>query len=144
MTDDPPEFTIVRTVKAARDVVWRLWTEPAEMAHWLHPDAMHTPAGSVHVDLRVGGHYRYTMVDDETGAEHPTGGKYLEIVEPERLVFTWTVPGDPPDSSVVTVTLDDLGDRTEITLHVRGAAGHPGDGHVYDGWRQALDGLAAT
>ena len=132
------EFTVTRVVGARRSVVWRLWTDPGELAHWFHPRGMRTLPESVTVDARTGGRYAYTMVlDDGTGAT-PAGGVYLEVAEPERLVFTWgTAGGD--DESVVEVTLTERGDRTEVALTVRGVTGPD----VRDGWTGALDNLAA-
>jgi uncharacterized protein YndB with AHSA1/START domain len=136
------EFTLTRVVRATRETVWHVLTHPAELSRWLHPGGMSTPADSVEVDLRQGGAYRYTMVDDGTGARHTRGGVYLEVRPPERLAFTWGVPGDEAaDPAVVTVTLFELDGETEITLDVRGVTGCPGDGGVYDGWSEALDAL---
>ena len=31
---------------------------------------------------------------DAAGAEHDNGGEYLEVVAPERLVFTWVLKSE--------------------------------------------------
>ncbi|QSB05527.1 SRPBCC family protein [Natronoglycomyces albus] len=139
MNTSTPEFTISRTLHAHRDQVWRAWTTEKELAGWLPS----TPLETIAFDVREGGHYRYTMINSETGEEYPTGGVFLEVVPCERLVFTWGNPQDPVESSpVITLTLAEDGDRTEMTFHMRGFAGHPGDGYVYDGWVDALADLA--
>ncbi|MGD9482249.1 SRPBCC domain-containing protein [Streptomyces sp. TRM70308] len=136
-------FTITRVLDAPRDLVWRAWTEPDEMARWFHPRGATTPREEVHVDLRVGGRYGYVMVSDETGERVSTGGAYLEITEPERLVFTWGYPDAAvEDSPVVTLAFADLGGRTEMTFRLQGAPGHAGDGFMHDGWTSTLDSLA--
>ena len=81
-----PEFTITRTFNAPRELVWKAWTDKFELAHWFHP--MGVTAESVSVDLRVGGRYRYTMVNESTGEEYPTGGEYLAINPVEKLSNT--------------------------------------------------------
>ena len=82
------------------------------------------------------------MIDDRNGDSTVFGGAYVEIREPERLAFTWGRPDDPiGEATVVTVTLTADGEGTEITLHVRGIRGGPGEGRAYDGWDQALDAL---
>lgn len=137
------EFTITRLLDAPRELVWRAWTEAAELTHWHHPQGVSTPIESIAFDVRDGGHYRYTMVDDTTGEEYPTGGVFLEVVWPERLVFTWARPDDPVETApVATVTLTEHGERTELVFHLRGLVGHPGDENVYDGWHEALATLA--
>ncbi|MGP5305960.1 SRPBCC family protein [Brachybacterium alimentarium] len=133
-------FTITRALDARSELVWRAWTQREELAGWLPS----TPLQTISFDVREGGRYRYTMINTETGEEFPTGGVFLEVAPLERLVFTWGSPDDPTeDSPVVTLTLAEDDGRTEMTFHLRGFAGRPGDGYVYDGWSEALDDLAA-
>lgn len=135
--EEAPQFTITRTFNAPRELVWRAWTEEAELSHWLHPFGVSTT--SISYDVRVGGRYRYTMINDETGERFPTGGEFLEIEPFDRLVFTWGEPDAPVEGTpVITLTLTPQGDRTELVFHLRGFEGKPGDGFVYDGWDEAL------
>lgn len=136
-----PEFSITRILNAPRELVWRAWTEEAELAQWLRPFGVSTDG--VAFDVRVGGKYRYTMTSLETGEKYPTGGVYLEVDPIERLVFTWGEPEASVDTApVVTLTFAALSpERTEMVFHLRGFAGRPGDGFVYDGWDEALINL---
>lgn len=143
-TDTPlteaPQFSIARVLDAPRELVWRAWTEPSELAQWLHPFGV--SVDSVHADVRVGGRYRYTMTNSETGQEFPTGGEYIEVDPEHRLVFTWGDPDAPIDGTpVITLTLTPQGERTELTFHLLGHAGQPGDGFIYDGWDEGLANL---
>lgn len=134
---ETPQFSIIRVFDAPRELVWRAWTEEAEMAQWLHPFGVSTT--SVSFDVRVGGRYRYTMTNDETGEQFPTGGEYIEVEPIDRLVFTWGEPDAPADEApVITLTLIPRGERTELVFQLRGYEGKPGDGFVYDGWDEAL------
>lgn len=136
----PPEFTITRTFEASRDLLWRAWTDEAELAQWLRPFGVRTD--SVSFDVQVGGAYTYTMTNEETGEEFPTGGQFLEIAPMDRLVFTWGNPGTPVESApVITLTFIDKGEQTELVFHLQGYDGRPGDGFVYDGWAEALTNL---
>jgi uncharacterized protein YndB with AHSA1/START domain len=142
-TTQDKQFTITRVFDAPREDLWKAWTDPEEAPYWLHPREVRTPRESVRLDPRPGGSYEYTMIAPD-GSEYPTAGEYLEVVRPERLVFTWASPGDKvEDSPVITVTLAELeGGRTEMTFHLRGIDGTPGDNNVYDGWGEAFDILA--
>lgn len=132
-----PQFSITRVFDAPRELVWRAWTEEAELAQWLRPFGVSTD--SVSFDVRVGGRYRYTMTNDETGEQYPTGGEYLEVEPMDRLVFTWGEPDAPVDGTpVITLTLTPQGERTELVFQLLGHDGKPGDGFVYDGWDEAL------
>jgi uncharacterized protein YndB with AHSA1/START domain len=79
------------------------------------------------------------------GTEHRVRGVYHEIVEGERLVYTWVwvdANGKPGHETLITVTFADYGAKTELTLHqaifesVTARDAHRG------GWDSALDCLA--
>jgi len=136
-TDITRQFSITRTFDAPRELVWRAWTDEAELAQWLHPFGVSTD--SVSFDVRVGGRYRYTMTNDETGEKYPTGGEYIEVDPIDRLVFTWGEPDEPAEGApVITLTLIARGEQTELVFHMLGHTGKPGDGFIYDGWDEAL------
>ena len=143
MIDKNLGFTLVRNFDATPAEIWRAWTDPDEAAMWWHPRGVTTPRDSVVIDARVGGRYAYTMINDANGDEYPTLGVYLEVIENERLVFTWGNPGEVDDVALlITVTIEDLGELTRMTFDLRGIEGVSGDDNIYDGWEQALDILA--
>jgi len=134
------QFSITRVLDAPRELVWRAWTDTSELARWLCPFGV--SADSVFVDVRVGGRYRYTMTNGETGETFPTGGEYIEVEPIDRLVFTWGDPDAPIDGTpVITLTFTPRGERTELHFHMLGHAGRPGDGFVHDGWDEGLTNL---
>lgn len=137
-------FSIVRDLAAPREVVWHAWTDPLIATNWWHPHGVVTKPGSVNIDLREGGAYRYTMVAPD-GREFPTSGTYLEVVEPQRLRFTWGAVGDHCDVPVITVELSEVGhDRTRMTFHLLGVENDSGTPEsVHDGWTQAFEELEA-
>lgn len=140
-TTTPTSFTLTRTLRAPRALVWRAWTDPALTARWWHPAEVEVEPDSVAIDLREGGQYAYTMTVD--GRRWPTAGTYLEIREPEMLRFTWRGPEDADEiAPLVTVQLEEAGaDRTRMVFTLeRRVPAEPGeDEDVQDGWRSALD-----
>ena len=135
------EFTITREFAAPRELVFRAWTDPRHLTRWYGPRGCTTPLGSISADVRPGGMWRATMVVEATGQEFPTGGFYLEVRAPERLVFTWREPGGDAES-VITVELDDLGGgRTAMTFHQAGFTTEEARENVHDGWSSAFDRL---
>ncbi|HMF04075.1 MAG TPA: SRPBCC domain-containing protein [Acidimicrobiia bacterium] len=137
MADRPidQEFTITRVFDAPRELVWKAWTDPDQMARWYGPRGISTPRSTITMDVRPGGTFELTMVDDADGSEYPSGGTFLEVEEPERLVWR-----DRDIDLLVTITFVDLGGRTEMTCHV---AGRTGGAQAYDGWSTMFDDLAA-
>ena len=136
MTDPPieREFTITRVFDAPRELVWKAWTDPDQVARWFGPAGISTPRSTITMDVRPGGTFELTMVGDADGTEYPSGGTFLEVDEPERLVWR-----DRDIDLLVTVTFVDLRGRTEMTCHV---AGRTGGAEAYDGWSTMFDKLA--
>jgi uncharacterized protein YndB with AHSA1/START domain len=137
------ELRLVRVFDAPRDAVWRAWTEPEQLAQWFGPRGISTPLDKIRMDLRPGGEASLVMVDDATGAEYPNTGTYVEVVPPERLV--WKDDGFPDGTGVgtVTVTLRDLGDKTELTLHAVADFTETMRADAEVGWGTSFDKLAA-
>jgi uncharacterized protein YndB with AHSA1/START domain len=108
-------LTLVRTLNASRERVFAAWTDPAQIAQWFAPASGFTTTATN--DLRRGGSYTISM-HNPNGVRHAATGKYLEIVPPERLVFTWSSQENPAiaTDTLVTVLLRDLGGKTELTL----------------------------
>ena len=95
------------------------------------------------MDLRPGGEASLVMVDDATGAEYPNTGTYVEVVPPERLVWKDDGFPDGTGAGTVTVTLRDLGDKTELTLHAVADFTETMRADAEVGWGTSFDKLAA-
>jgi len=116
------EITITRVFDAPRELVWQAWTDPGHLARWWGPPGRSTPVDSITVDLRPGGTFRLSSIDDERGDDVVTLGTFREVVEPERLVVEEAAEDSWHDGGVSEVMLTDLGDgRTEMrfraTIH---------------------------
>lgn len=58
------------------------------------------------------------------GRDHPAGGEFLQIERPSRLVFTnntHDAAGNVILEGLTTVTVEDMGGSTKMTLRARGA-----------------------
>jgi uncharacterized protein YndB with AHSA1/START domain len=139
------EITITRVLDAPREVVWKAWTEPDQLARWWGPRGWSTPLSGVTMDVRPGGAFRLTGVSDEDGTEMPTQGIYREVVEPERLVIEEPAEDAWHDGAVSVVTLTDLGDgRTEMVLHTTIQTTDEMRGQAAAGMAGSIDRLAET
>ena len=107
------ELTITRIFEAPRELVFRCMIEPAHLTHFWGPVGVTTPIDNITVDPRPGGVFETIMVNDADGAQYPSRGVYLEIVEPERLVWT-----EPDSGMTTTSTFVQLANgRTEVRIH---------------------------
>jgi uncharacterized protein YndB with AHSA1/START domain len=124
-----------RTFAATRPRVFRAWIDPEALQRWLKPNGLSLRVRSL--DARVDGSFRFEL---ENGVV--IVGRYLDLVSPEKLVFTWSNEARPEQDSVVTVDFLEQGSSTEVVLtHTR--LGQPDlRARVEGGWRWALDALA--
>jgi uncharacterized protein YndB with AHSA1/START domain len=111
------EITLTRVFDAPRELVWKAWTEPEQLARWWGPDGWSNPVSEIRMDVRPGGGLKVTSVSDEDGTEMPSHGVYREVVEPERLVLEEPAEESWHEGAVSVVSFTDLGDgRTELVV----------------------------
>ena len=116
------EIEIVRIFDAPREAVFEAWVNPKHLAKWFGPKYFTNPV--CEVDLRVGGAWRIVMRGPD-GTDYPCGGKYLEIVRPERLVFTniaTDAEGKPILDGLTTVIFEEAVTKTKLTLRTKATA----------------------
>jgi uncharacterized protein YndB with AHSA1/START domain len=104
-------MTMTRVFDAPRDLVWRVYTEPEHVVHWLSAATWTTP--SADIDLRRGGTINVEMrpLDPKEGEGFVFGGTYDEVREPELIVL---VIGD---GRIMRTEFEDAGSgKTKLTL----------------------------
>ncbi|MCX5045636.1 SRPBCC domain-containing protein [Aldersonia sp. NBC_00410] len=140
------EFTIVREFDAPRELVFRAWTDPEQMAKWAGPRGFTTPVSSIVLGTEPGDPQRMTMINDADGTEYVSAGHFVEMVEPERLVFTWgdpTLDSDEDHESLITVTFVELDGKTTMTFHLLAPGPLSFEDGAREGWSQSLDRLVS-
>jgi uncharacterized protein YndB with AHSA1/START domain len=150
------ELTITRIFDAPRELLWKAWTEPEYFKKWWGPKNFTAPV--VRNELRVGGKYVYCMRGPD-GKDYWGTGVYREIVPLARIVCTdsfadekgnivpashYGMPGDWPLELLVTVTFEELGDRTKMTLKHEGLPAGPMLEMTSAGWNESFDKLAES
>ena len=139
-----------RVFDAPIDLVWKMWTDPVSFKAWYGPAGATVPVAEL--DVRPGGRRRVCMGVGPT--EMWFTGQHLEVTEPTRLVYTETIadehgnaispeslgmPAKTPGTTEVTVVLEEVNDRTLVTLT---HAGVPVESGAARGWNAAFDKLA--
>ena len=135
-----PSLTLKREYAAPPEKVWRAWTDPQKLKQWWSPG----PGEGVslaELDVRVGGRYRICFGGAD-GNAHECAGVYREVVEPKKLVFTWSWPRTTPDRiSLVTIQFNPKGRGTEVVFrHEQFFDETVRDNHK-KGWTSLLDKL---
>jgi len=138
---DKTSLEIKRFINAPRARVYAAWTDPEQLKQWWGPKRMRTQ--SLAFDPRVGGKYRWTLVNDE-GEEMTVFGEYSELIPGKKIVFTWHWDDDEAwkdRDSIVTVELSDHDGGTELRLtHEQLPSVESRDRHN-EGWNVVIDRL---
>lgn len=132
-----------RVFNAPRRLVFRAWTDPKQVVQWFGPEGF--SVAFLEMDVRPGGAWRKCMRSPE-GVDYWRSGNYLEVVEPERLVFTY-ISDDPhsaPDhETVVTIILEDLGAKTFMTFRQQEFESVAARDSHQSGWTSCMERFAA-
>ena len=106
---------MTRVLPAPRPDVWRAMTDAEELTTWWGPKGFSSP--DVEFNPQVGEPYRIAMQPPEGELFH-LHGEFREVDPPTRLAYTFVWdPPDPDDrETLVTLSLADRGDATEVKL----------------------------
>ena len=150
------ELVISRVFDAPCALVWQAWTEPEHLMRWWGPEHFTSPV--CQIDFRVGGSYLFCMQSPD-GQRFWSTGIYKEIVPMQRIVCSdcfadeagndvpasyYGMGDDFPAELMVTITFEDLGQQTRLTVRQAGMPGGEMGEMAAMGWNQSLDKLAAT
>ncbi len=130
-----------RVLKAPASRVYKAFLDPAALCKWI------APAGytcTVHaLDAKVGGTFRMSFTEFDSGATNAFGGTYLELVKNEKLRYT-DVFDDPnlPGEIVVTISLKEVIGGTELNVTQENLPDIIPAEMCYLGWQDSLKQLA--
>lgn len=139
-------LVITRELDAPRALVFKVWSQPEHLVRWWGPQGFTLPDCTV--EFHPGGAFRCLMRSPE-GTDHRMHGVYREIVEPEKISFTWTwvdEEGQPGHETLVTVLLEEAGAdgaRTKLTLHQAIFESESARDAHNEGWSECMDRLVA-
>jgi uncharacterized protein YndB with AHSA1/START domain len=133
------ELNFTRVFDAPRELVFRCMIEPEHLTRFWGPAGMSTPLSGITVDPRPGGVFETLMVNDADGSQYLMRAVYVEIVEPERIVWA-----DADTGVTTTSTFLDLGQaRTEVRIHQVNVPEPQRSPEAQAGFLTSLDRLAA-
>lgn len=132
-----PSLTLKRRINAPPEKVFAAWTEPSQIMKWWGPGTCDNHRAEM--DLRVGGRFSVGFRTLDNGEDHQVSGVYREVIQNEKLVFTWAWQSTPERESLVTVTIKPDGDGSILTLlHEQFFDEAAATGHSR-GWNASLD-----
>ena len=130
-----------RVLRAKPERIYRAFLDADAMAKWLPP---HGFTGKVHhLDAKVGGTFKMSFTNFNTGKSHSFGGKHLELKPNELLRYTDKFD-DPnlPGEMITTVVLKQVVCGTEVKITQEGIPAMIPVEFCYMGWQESLTLLA--
>lgn len=109
------ELTITRSYHAPARLLFEAWSKPEHIKRWFGPVGY--PVTMAEMDFRVGGSFRFAMTGPDGVQQMPFGGRYLEIVPNKKIVYDNAFEDPAAEKMLVTVTFDEHGDTTTLTMH---------------------------
>ena len=131
-------LVLTRTFDASRELVFKAWTDPKHLAQWWGPRGFRTEIREM--DVKPGGAWHYIMHAPD-GSKFSFDGVYVEVVEPERLVFDGSIHGSPEQRVWTEVTFATREGKTEITVRQSYSFESDATRGASIGWNQQLDRL---
>jgi uncharacterized protein YndB with AHSA1/START domain len=137
---EPLVLSMRRILPGSRAAVYTALSDPKLLARWWGPHGFSVP--NVDFNPRVGGSYRIAMQPPERELFH-LAGEFREVDPPARLAFTFRwEPPDPDDrETLVEISLEDRGERTEALLTQSTFATESRLALHQQGWADSLDRL---
>ena len=143
--ESPFVLRVSKRLKAPRALVFKMFTDGAHLARWFGPLG-HTCTECV-IEPKVGGRF-YAAIKGSDGILRRVQGIFIDVTPDRRLAFTWAwldesgKPRDPDLKTIVTITLEAVGDETELSLRHDGFANAEQAGMHDKGWESSFDCLA--
>jgi uncharacterized protein YndB with AHSA1/START domain len=134
----PGTVTLHRVIPATAERIYRAFITPDAMCKWLPP---HGFTGHMHeMDARVGGKYKMSFTNFNSGGTHAFGGEYLDMKPGELLRYANRFD-DPnlPGTMNVTVKLRATPFGTEVNIVQEGIPDVIPVEACYLGWQESLE-----
>lgn len=141
-TSDGFWLRMSRVVPAPQRAVWRAMTDPDELVNWWGPKGFTAP--NLDFEPRVGESFRIAM-QPPSGELFHLLGNFREVDPPSHLSYTFVwEPPDPDDrETVVTLSLYERGEQTEVQLTQGEFSTQERLDLHENGWRESFQKLEA-
>ena len=111
------EIVMTRVFDAPRELLWKAHTDPNLISQWWGPRDYITIVDTM--EVRPDGAWRFLNRRGD-GSEEAFKGEFLEIVEPERITWTFEWEGMPGHVVTETVTFEEEeGGKSRLTTRSR-------------------------
>lgn len=137
----PYTLNFHRVLRAPPSRVYKAFLDPAALCKWIAPAGYTCTVHSL--DAHVGGSFKMSFTEFDSGSSNAFGGEYLELVPSEKLRYTDKF--DDPSLKgdiIVTVLLKEVSCGTDMTITQAGVPDIIPKEMCHLGWQDSLKQLA--
>ncbi|MBN8572238.1 MAG: SRPBCC domain-containing protein [Ignavibacteria bacterium] len=144
------EVNIERIFDAPRELVFKAWANAEHLKNWYAPQTCRTTIYKF--EFKPRGIFHHEVRSAHGGCIFM--GEFLEIIENEKIVYVlrycdesgnvisaYDAQMKGPDETTVTVSFEDYGGKTKLTLHQTISEDFAKKEGSYNGWLEILDNL---
>lgn len=130
---------VSKVINADKPSIFKALTDNSIMEKWFYagPDGW---SAAVDAEVKTGGNFKIDMIGDEETYTHT--GEYKEVIENEKIVFTWN--SQAVEDTLVTITLSEVDGGTEVKLVHDFMPNEQMQSNHTNGWTAILERLAAA
>lgn len=138
---------VERQFPQPRPMIFRAWTEPAELSQWRGSPGWHVEQETLRGEQKLGGrHYHVKVKDHDPSVRVTTDGVWSEFFEPDVFVSRERIGGDPgidPDTPLeLRVEFTKTGRDGTLVRIIQGPYDPTVAQYHADGWEKELQRLA--
>jgi uncharacterized protein YndB with AHSA1/START domain len=140
---------ISRHYNTSREQIFAAWTNADALGKWFGPPSHQCSVEKM--DVHEGGEYQIRMkptgedgdCSGDSSRDSICGGRFVELVSPEKIVmtFSWLENGSDIGETTLTIELSEAGDGTDLVLTHTGLPDEEAVKAHDGGWNGSLDGL---
>lgn len=137
------ELVVSRNFKVPVGRLFEAWNTENDLRQWWRP--MGNELKTLKNELREGGEVRYIFGSDKDEHSITIRGIYKEVIEGQRLVYTWNweVPSDSLGNSefLLTVEFKGQGENSQLQVKQENFSQEEAIQPHREGWEKALNDL---
>lgn len=137
----PYTLNFHRVFKAPPTRVYKAFLDPGALAKWISPAGFTCTVH--HLEAKVGGTFRMTFTEFDSGGGNSFGGEYLELIPNEKLLYTDKFEDPNLQGDIrVQVILKKVSCGTDVTITQSGVPDIIPEEMCHLGWQDSLKQLA--